>query len=170
VAVGPVITAAARDRVRDAVDAARSGGGRVLTPGASAGDGLFVAPVLLDRVDPGHPVAREETFGPLATVFAVPDLAAAVALVNDVRYGLVTSVHGRDVGPLLEAARGVDTGLIRLNAPTTGVDFHAPFGGEKASSHGPREQGTAALDFYTSLRTVTLAAPPPPPARAEESV
>lgn len=167
VAVGPVITAVARDRVRDAVEAARAGGGRVLTPGG--GTGLFVAPVLLDRVDANHPVAREETFGPLATIFAVPDPATAVALVNDVRYGLVTSVHGRDIGVLLEAARGVDSGLIRVNAPTTGVDFHAPFGGEKASSHGPREQGTAALDFYTSTRTVTLAAPPPPPAPAEES-
>ncbi|GAB3078854.1 aldehyde dehydrogenase family protein [Micromonospora schwarzwaldensis] len=162
VAVGPVITAAARGRVLDAVDAARVAGGRILTGDASPDGGFFVAPVLLDRVDPGHPVAREETFGPLAVIFAVPDLPTAITLANSVRYGLVTSVHGHDVGMLLQAAQGVDTGLIRVNAPTTGVDFHAPFGGEKASSYGPREQGTAALDFYTSLRTVTFAAPPPP--------
>ncbi|MFD6770930.1 aldehyde dehydrogenase family protein [Micromonospora chalcea] len=164
VAVGPVITDAARRRVLDGVAAARAAGGRVLTRLTSPGDGLYVAPVLLDSVDPGHPVACEETFGPLASIFTVPDLPAAAALVNHVRYGLVTSVHGRDIGRLFEVVRAVDTGLIRVNTPTTGVDFHAPFGGEKASSQGPREQGTAALDFYTSLRTITLCTPPPNPA------
>ncbi|WP_405095955.1 aldehyde dehydrogenase family protein [Micromonospora sp. NBC_01412] len=163
VAAGPVISAAARTRMRDAVTAAREAGARVLTGGGpGTGEGFFVAPVLLDRVDPTHPVAQEETFGPLATVLSAPDLARAVELANGVRYGLVTSVHGRDVGALLHAVRGLDTGLVRVNAPTTGVDFHAPFGGEKASSYGPREQGTAALDFYTATRTVTFAAPPNP--------
>lgn len=165
VVAGPVIDAAARSRVFGAVEAARASGARILTGGTggpTADDGFFVAPVLIDRIDPAHPVAREETFGPLATILAAPDLASAVELVNDVRYGLVTSVHGHDVGALLDAVRGVDTGLIRVNAPTTGVDFHAPFGGEKASSYGPREQGAAALHFYTSVRTVTFAAPPRP--------
>ncbi|MEW2380298.1 aldehyde dehydrogenase family protein [Micromonospora sp. NPDC047812] len=166
VVAGPVIDAAARSRVLDAAEAARASGARLLTGGTggptTADDGYYVAPVLIGGLDPAHPVAREETFGPLATILAVPDLASAVDLVNDVRYGLVTSVHGRDVGALLDAARRVDTGLIRVNAPTTGVDFHAPFGGEKASSYGPREQGTAALHFYTSVRTVTFAAPPRP--------
>ncbi|WP_121399285.1 aldehyde dehydrogenase [Micromonospora sp. M71_S20] len=166
VVAGPVIDAAARSRVLEATEAARASGARLLTGGTggptTADDGWYVAPVLIDGLDPAHAVAREETFGPLATILAVPDLASAVDLVNDVRYGLVTSVHGRDVGALLDAARRVDTGLIRVNAPTTGVDFHAPFGGEKASSYGPREQGTAALHFYTSVRTVTFAAPPRP--------
>ncbi|MGC4791724.1 aldehyde dehydrogenase family protein [Micromonospora sp. DT178] len=166
VVAGPVIDAAARDRVLDAAEAARASGARLLTGGtggpSTADDGWYVAPVLIDGLDPAHPVAREETFGPLATILAVPDLTSAVDLINDVRYGLVTSVHGRDVGALLDVARRVDTGLIRVNAPTTGVDFHAPFGGEKASSYGPREQGTAALHFYTSVRTVTFAAPPRP--------
>lgn len=166
VVAGPVIDAAARERVLDAAGAARASGARLLTGGTggptAADDGYYVAPVLIDGLDPAHPVAREETFGPLAAILSVPDLAGAVDLVNDVRYGLVTSVHGHDVGALLDAARRIDTGLIRVNAPTTGVDFHAPFGGEKASSYGPREQGTAALHFYTSVRTVTFAAPPRP--------
>ncbi|MBO4207505.1 aldehyde dehydrogenase family protein [Micromonospora echinofusca] len=162
VAVGPVVTAAARDRVHRAVAAARSVGARLLTgdTGPLPGDGHFVAPVLVDRLDPTHPVAQEETFGPLAAVLPAPDLTSAVELANRVRYGLVASVHGRDVTGLLRAVQALDTGLIRVNAPTTGVDFHAPFGGEKASSYGPREQGTAAADFYTSLRTVTFAGPP----------
>ncbi|AYF26919.1 aldehyde dehydrogenase [Micromonospora tulbaghiae] len=160
VVVGPVITEAARHRVLDAVSAARAAGGRVLTNDIATRDGFYVAPTLLDSVDPGHSVACEETFGPVATIFAVPNVRAAAFLANSVRFGLVTSVHGRDIGRLFELTKAIDTGLIRVNAPTTGVDFHAPFGGEKASSHGPREQGTAALDFYTSLHTVTFATPP----------
>ena len=82
----------------------------------------------------------------------------AVRLAEGVRYGLVTSVHGRDLGEVLGRGRaGWQTGLVKVNAPTTGVDFWAPFGGERESSYGPREQGLAALDFYASTRTITLA-------------
>ncbi|MGW0434787.1 aldehyde dehydrogenase family protein [Micromonospora sp. NPDC003197] len=160
VTVGPVISAAPQTRVRDAVAIARAAGARVLTGDRTLPEGYYVAPVLVDRLDPAHALAQEETFGPLAMIHSAPDVATAVALANGVPYGLVTSVHGRDVGALLQAARGVDTGLIRVNAPTTGVDFYAPFGGEKASSIGPREQGLAALEFYASTRTITFAAPP----------
>jgi aldehyde dehydrogenase (NAD+) len=158
VTVGPVVTAAARDRVVDAVDAVRSSGGRVLVGGAAdGGRGWFVRPTLVDGLDPGHEVSQQEVFGPLAVVQAARDLDHAVALADGTPYGLVTSVHGRDAGPLLEVARRVRTGLVKVNAPTTGVDFYAPFGGEAASSIGPREQGRAALDFYASTRTVTFA-------------
>ena len=85
------------------------------------------------------------------------DVAHAVEISNAVRFGLVTSVHGRDLDAVLSAVRDIDTGLIKINAPTAGVDFYAPFGGEKDSSIGQREQGTAALDFYSSTRTVTIA-------------
>ena len=158
VAVGPVINGAARDRVAAASAGAVAAGARVLAGGAGLDrDGWFVAPTLLDGVDPGHPVAQQETFGPLAVVLPARDLDEAVRLAENVRYGLVTSVHGRDLGALLSVARRVQTGLVKVNAPTTGVDFWAPFGGERDSSYGQREQGTAALDFYASTRTITLA-------------
>jgi aldehyde dehydrogenase (NAD+) len=157
VLVGPVISEAARGRVLDAVAAATSSGGRVLAGGtAVAGDGWFVTPTLLDGLAADHPVNREETFGPLATVLPAADVAEAVRLAEDVRYGLVTSVHGRDLGALLSVVQGIGTGMLKVNAPTTGVDFWAPFGGERDSSYGQREQGMAALDFYASTRTVTL--------------
>jgi alpha-ketoglutaric semialdehyde dehydrogenase len=73
-----------------------------------------------------------------------------------VRQGLVTSVYTSDLARALWALDNLDTGLIRVNAPTSGVDFYAPFGGEKASSQGPREQGKAAREFYTSVRTLTV--------------
>ena len=160
-AVGPVITAAAQRRVVDAAAAATRAGGRLLHGGTVPElDGWYVTPTLVDGVDPGHAVAQEETFGPLAVIQAAPDVDAAVRLAEGVRYGLVTSVHGRDLAQLLAVVRGVQTGLVKVNAPTTGVDFWAPFGGERDSSYGPREQGQAALDFYASSRTITLAPHP----------
>ena len=161
VQVGPVIGEAARQRVLDAATAVTRAGGRVLSGGTALdGDGWFVTPTLVDGVDPGHPVAQEETFGPLLLVQAAASLDEALRLAEGVRYGLVTSIHGRDLGQVLAAVRGVQTGLVKVNAPTTGVDFWAPFGGERDSSYGQREQGTAALDFYASTRTITLAPHP----------
>jgi aldehyde dehydrogenase (NAD+) len=158
VVAGPVITDAARSRVLDTVDAARGAGADVLAGGAAGdGDGWFVGPAVLTGAEPHAPVNTEETFGPLITLLGAADVTEAVDLANAVRFGLVTSVHGSDSGALLAAVAGIDTGLVKVNAPTSGVDFYAPFGGEKASSYGPREQGTAALGFYTSTRTVTFA-------------
>lgn len=152
--LSPLISAQAAANVRLAARSARADGGRLLTKLET--DGHRSSAVLIDRLRPDHPVAREETFGPIAVIQHADDLDTAIALVNSVRYGLVTSIHGRDAGHLLHAAQRVDTGLVRVNAPTTGVDFHAPFGGEKDSSYGHREQGLAALDFYSSSRTVTF--------------
>ncbi len=73
---------------------------------------------------------------------------------------LVTSVFTRDLGAALRVVDGLDTGMIRVNQPTSGVDYHAPFGGEKQSSIGPREQGKQARELYTSTRTITIAPPP----------
>jgi aldehyde dehydrogenase (NAD+) len=125
--------------------------------GAADRDGWFFEPTLLDGLAAGDRLLREETFGPLTAIQRADDLAAAIVIANGVPYGLVTSLHGRDLDQLLAGVAGCDTGLIKVNAPTTGVDFYAPFGGEKASSYGPREQGPAALDFYSSTRTITLA-------------
>ncbi len=156
--VGPVITEQARDTVASAVGRARAEGGRILAGGGNDDrDGWFVAPALVDGLPPGHELTREETFGPLATILRAPNARGAAELANSVRFGLVTSVHGRDLDQLLATAAALDTGLIKINAPTTGVDFYAPFGGEKDSSYGPREQGPDALAFYSTTRTVTIA-------------
>jgi aldehyde dehydrogenase (NAD+) len=82
-----------------------------------------------------------------------------VTLSNDVPYGLVTSVFTGDLDAVLRLTQRLDTGMIRVNQPTSGVDFHAPFGGEKDSSFGPREQGKAAREFYTSSHTITVGPP-----------
>jgi len=150
---GPLISAAARDAVLGAAS-----GGRILAGGVvPAGlHGWYAAPTLVEGLPDGHRLATEEVFGPIAALSSAPDLDTALARANAVAHGLVSSVHTADLDAALRCADRLATGMVKINAPTTGVDFHLPFGGEKASSHGPREQGKAALDFYTRTRTVTM--------------
>jgi aldehyde dehydrogenase (NAD+) len=149
---GPLISQAARDRVLSATrDVPLLAGGK-----EAAGPGWYVEPTLVEQAPSGHPLLREEVFGPVAVLLHATDLDRAVRMTNSVPYGLVTSVHTGDLDAALHGLDGLDTGMIRINAPSTGVDFHLPFGGTKASSHGPREQGRTALDFYTSTRTYAL--------------
>ncbi|MGW8352414.1 aldehyde dehydrogenase family protein [Streptomyces wedmorensis] len=150
---GPLVHEHARDRV---VEAAR---GLSVLAGGTVPDraGWFAAPTLVEKVSPGHRLLREEVFGPVASLLAADDLAHAIRITNSVPYGLVTSVHTADLNTALHGLDLLDTGMIRINAPSTGVDFHLPFGGAKESGHGAREQGAAALEFYTSGRTYTLA-------------
>ncbi|GGS14858.1 putative aldehyde dehydrogenase [Streptomyces aureoverticillatus] len=149
---GPLISERAREHVGDAwAGLALPAGGTV-----HDGPGWYVAPTLAEKVPADHRLLREEVFGPLAALLTADDLAEAVRVTNAVPYGLVTSVHTTDLDAALGALDELDTGMIRINAPSTGVDFHLPFGGTKDSSHGPREQGRAALEFYTSSRTYTL--------------
>ncbi|MFI0715043.1 aldehyde dehydrogenase family protein [Streptomyces inhibens] len=149
---GPLINEHARDQV-----SAAWGGLSVLAGGTVPGlPGWYAAPTLVEKVSPGHRLLCEEVFGPIAALLPADDLAHAVRITNSVPYGLVTSVHSTGLDTVLHGLDQLDTGMIRVNAPSTGVDFHLPFGGAKASSHGPREQGRAALEFYTSSRTYTL--------------
>lgn len=156
-AVGPVINEAALDKVLAAADSATAAGARLLTGGAATdGPGWFVRPTLLEDVPAGHPLSCDEVFGPIATLRAVRTLQEAVAVANDVPQGLAAGVYTRDLSAALATSDALEAGLVKVNAPTTGVDFYLPFGGEKASSVGGREQGKAAQDFFTSLHTVTV--------------
>jgi aldehyde dehydrogenase (NAD+) len=159
--VGPVINEPARDSVVEAAAAAPKDGGRVVTGGGALdGPGLFVAATVVDGQDPGARLAQEEVFGPIVTVLRADSPEQAVAISNGVPYGLVTSVFTRDLDAALAVADGIETGMVRVNQPTSGVDFHAPFGGEKHSSFGPREQGKAARELYTSTHTITISPSP----------
>ncbi|MFI9274210.1 aldehyde dehydrogenase family protein [Kitasatospora sp. NPDC052896] len=154
---GPVISEAALDRLTGAVDSARAAGAKVLAGGERAPlDGWFIEPTLLADVPDGHPLLTEEFFGPIAVLLPATDLDQAVALANATRHTLAASVHTADLDVALAAADRLHAGMIRINAPTSGVDFHLPFGGAKTASYGPREQGAAALDFYATERTITL--------------
>ncbi|MBM7771321.1 aldehyde dehydrogenase (NAD+) [Actinokineospora baliensis] len=140
-AVGPVINAAARDRVLAA------GGSR------ADGDGWFVRPTL---VGPGTRLDREEVFGPIATITEVADVDAAITLANATDYGLVTALYTADLEAALTYVQRCESGQVKVNMPTAGVDFHLPFGGERGSGYGGKEQGKAAAGFYTLSRTVQV--------------
>jgi acyl-CoA reductase-like NAD-dependent aldehyde dehydrogenase len=152
--VGPVIDAGARS---SALAAVAGSGGRVITGGAALdAPGYYLAPTLVELDQPAGPLATEEVFAPVAALIRAASADEAVAIANDVRYGLVAAVFTSDLGGALRLTRRLDAGMIRVNAPTSGVDFQAPFGGAKGSSYGPREQGMAARAFYTESRTVLI--------------
>jgi aldehyde dehydrogenase (NAD+) len=160
--VGPVIDEGARGAVLDAANGARSAGGRVVTGGSAAdGKGWFVQPTLVEGVSPAADLAQNEVFGPIAVLLPAKDVDEAVAIANGVSFGLSAAVFTTDLDRALSVSGRLDAGMVRVNAPTSGVDFYAPFGGIKGSSYGPREQGKAARDFYTWSQTVTFT-----PARA----
>ncbi len=157
VTVGPVIDAAARDRVLAAAESAGSAGGRVLTGGVPVGDaGWFVAPTVVAGLPADHPLECDEVFGPICSLSAVGSLDEAISRANSVQQGLVAALYTRDLGGALAAVHRLEAGMIKVNAPTTGVDFYLPFGGIKASGYGTKEQGRAAVDLYTSVHTVTV--------------
>jgi acyl-CoA reductase-like NAD-dependent aldehyde dehydrogenase len=152
--VGPVIDAGARSA---ALAAVAESGGRVLTGGMALDEpGFYVAPTLVELDEPAGPLATEEVFAPVAALIKAGSADAAVSIANGVRYGLVASVFTSDLGEALRLTRRLEAGMVRVNAPTSGVDFNAPFGGAKDSSYGPREQGQAARAFYTESQTVLI--------------
>ncbi|MGE5090907.1 MAG: aldehyde dehydrogenase family protein [Bacillota bacterium] len=158
-AVGPLISSAARDRVREAL---RNAGGELLCGGDTPADarftsGFFLTPAIVRGVAPDEPLAQDELFGPVLATFAVGEIEEAVELANRTRYGLSATLFTRDLRSALGYIRGIHAGLVRVNGDTTGVDPHAPFGGVKASSSGSREQGSAAREFYTEIKTVQVA-------------
>ncbi|MCO5314795.1 MAG: aldehyde dehydrogenase family protein [Solirubrobacterales bacterium] len=159
VAVGPLIDATSAGDFERAVAAAIEAGGLELARAgnpAAEGGGHMVRPALIRQDDPQAEVNQEETFGPLLTLIRVEDDEQAIAAANATRYGLTGAVHGRDLGQATELASRLECGLKRVNAPTPGVDYYAPFGGEGASSFGPREQGRAAAEFFTRSSTTTV--------------
>jgi alpha-ketoglutaric semialdehyde dehydrogenase len=152
--VGPVIDEGARTA---ALSAVAGSGGRVLTGGrALESPGYYLAPTLVELDEPAGPLATQEVFAPVAALIRASSAAEAISIGNAVRYGLVASVFTNDLSQALKLTRRVEAGMVRVNAPTSGVDFNAPFGGSKESSYGPREQGQAARAFYTESRTVLI--------------
>jgi alpha-ketoglutaric semialdehyde dehydrogenase len=114
--------------------------------------GYFMAPSLW-LAAPEHRVAREEIFGPIAAVLAADDYEHALALANDSSYGLCAGICTTSLQYATHFKRHAQAGMVMVNLPTAGVDYHVPFGGRKASSYGPREQGRLAAEFYTTVKT-----------------
>jgi aldehyde dehydrogenase (NAD+) len=118
--------------------------------------GFWAPPTIVRDVAADSALAQRELFGPVLAAFRADDLDHALALANDTPYGLSASLFTRDIRSALGYIHRIDAGLVRVNGDTTGVDPHAPFGGMKGSSSGSREQGPAAREFYTEIKTVQV--------------
>jgi len=132
-------------------------GGRRLEEGELK-NGFFVEPTVFENVSPKMTIAQEEIFGPVLALIKVDTLEEALALANDVQYGLSASIFTKDIGSMLSFIDEIEAGLVRVNAETAGVELQAPFGGMKQSSSHSREQGRAAIEFFTAVKTVFVKA------------
>jgi acyl-CoA reductase-like NAD-dependent aldehyde dehydrogenase len=157
--VGPVVNQEQLTKVDGYMDVARQEGATIACGGsvANAGPlakGFFFRPTVLTDVKPKMRVAQEEIFGPVTAVIAVESLEEAIAVNNNVAFGLSTSIYTRDVNQAFRAIEGITTGLVYVNAGTIGAEVHLPFGGTRGTGNGHREAGQAALDTYTEWKTV----------------
>jgi len=130
-------------------------GGKRLT-GGSYDLGYFVEPTIFTGVTASMRIAQEEVFGPVLGLMVAEDFEDAMRLANGVKFGLSASIVSRDLTRVHQFINGIEAGLITVNLPTAGVEYQLPFGGTKESSFGMREQGPAALDFYTETRTIYM--------------
>lgn len=119
-------------------------------------EGYYISPLVAIGVDAAHPLAQEEIFGPLAVILEAADFDHAVELCNQTVYGLSASVFTNDLSKAHRFLEEAEAGLVRVNQETAGVEYQAPFGGMKLSSSHTREQGQAALDFYSAVKTCAI--------------
>ena len=130
-------------------------GGRNMT-GGEFDEGYYVEPTVFTGVTPDMRIAQEEIFGPVLTVFKAKDLKEAIGIANSVEFGLSSSVYTKDITKAYEYINTVETGMVHVNASTLGGEVHLPFGGLNSSGVGQREQGTAAVDFFSEVITVYI--------------
>jgi alpha-ketoglutaric semialdehyde dehydrogenase len=159
-AAGPVVNNSQYEGILEALETARRDGRVVLEGGATGSEeeGYYIAPTIVADVDNSSETAQEEIFGPVLAVIRARDFDHAVELANDTRYGLTAGIATRSLRYAHEFAERSETGLVNVNLPTAGVEFQVPFGGNKESGVGGREQGPAGIDFYSAWKTVALRA------------
>ena len=115
--------------------------------------GFYLQPALFTDVTNTMRIAREEIFGPVAAVIRVNDYAEGLATANDTEFGLSAGICTTSLKYASDFKRNAEAGMVMVNLPIAGVDYHVPFGGRKGSSFGPREQGKYAAEFYTAVKT-----------------
>jgi aldehyde dehydrogenase (NAD+) len=119
--------------------------------------GFYLEPALFTDSAPDMRINQEEIFGPVASVIRVRDFDEALAVANGVPFGLSAGIVTTSLKHAAAFRRRSQAGMVMVNVPTAGVDYHVPFGGRKSSSYGPREQGRYAIDFYTTVKTAYIA-------------
>jgi aldehyde dehydrogenase (NAD+) len=154
--IGPVVDARQLEKDLEYVEIGRKEGAKLVHGGERLKretDGFYMAPALFTETTGQMRINREEVFGPVAAVIRVKDYEAALAAANDTPYGLSAGIVTTSLKHASHFKRNSTSGLVMVNLPTAGLDYHVPFGGRKKSSYGPREQGTYAREFYTIVKT-----------------
>ncbi|MGB6354171.1 MAG: aldehyde dehydrogenase family protein [Steroidobacteraceae bacterium] len=157
--IGPVVD---EKQLRQDLDYVRIGveeGARLVTGGTILDRGTpghYLAPTLFADTHSAQRVNREEIFGPVASVIRAANYEEALAMANDTEFGLCAGICTSSLKYARHFQRNADAGMVMVNLPTAGVDYHVPFGGRNASSYGPREQGQSAADFYTVSKTAYI--------------
>lgn len=161
VTIGPVVDERQLQKDLHYIDLAERDGGTKVFGGdrrAAETDGFFLRPALFTQTTSSMRINREEVFGPVAAVIRVRDYDEGLAVANDTPMGLCGGICTTSLKYAADFKRNAQVGMTMVNLPTAGVDYHVPFGGRKGSSHGPREQGRYAVEFYTNVKTAYVKA------------
>jgi aldehyde dehydrogenase (NAD+) len=159
--IGPVVDQSQLDQDLDYVEIGRKEGATLAFGGERLNretEGFYLQPALFTDATNAMRISREEIFGPVASVIRVKDYDEALAVANDTAFGLSAGICTTSLKHASHFRRNAEAGMVMVNLPTAGVDFHVPFGGRKGSSYGSREQGSYAREFFTTVKTAyTLA-------------
>ncbi|QYY33385.1 aldehyde dehydrogenase family protein [Cupriavidus pinatubonensis] len=154
--IGPVVDQSQIDQDLRYIQIAKDEGGKLVFGGEllkRATPGFYLQPALFTETTNAMRISREEVFGPVANIVRVRDYDEALALANDTEFGLSAGICTTSLKYATHFKRSSEAGMVMVNLPTAGVDYHVPFGGRKGSSYGSREQGTYAKEHYTTIKT-----------------
>jgi acyl-CoA reductase-like NAD-dependent aldehyde dehydrogenase len=158
--IGPVVNRSQHTNILAVIERCAKSSARLLIggkkPEGKLRDGYFIEPTVFDKVEPHSELGQTEIFGPVLGIIAAQNLKQALEIANDVPFGLSAAIFTKDISRILHFIKSADAGMIKINGETAGVEPHAPFGGLKQSSSHSREQGRAAIEFFTSIQTIAI--------------
>ncbi|WP_305044952.1 aldehyde dehydrogenase family protein [Geoalkalibacter sp.] len=159
--IGPVVDETQLAQNLDYLRLGQQEGARLVLGGEKLqrdAKGHYLAPALFIETNNAMRINRDEIFGPIAAVIKVRDYDEALAVANDTQFGLTSGIVTTSLKFATDFKKSAEAGVVMVNLPTAGVDYHVPFGGRKGSSYGPREQGTYAKEFFTVVKTIYTSA------------
>ncbi|MCR9212347.1 MAG: aldehyde dehydrogenase family protein [Proteobacteria bacterium] len=162
--MGPVVSANQLRENLDYINVGKEEGGELLCGGEKLEmptDGFYMSPAIFSGTHNAMRINTEEMFAPIACLIKVGSYEEALATVNDTNFGLTSGIVSRSLARATHFRRNARTGCVMVNLPTAGTDYHVPFGGRGDSSYGPREQGSYAAEFYTTVKTAYIASGEP---------
>ena len=159
--MGPIINERQMKKILNYIEIGKREGAKLLTGGYRLMDkeyrkGFFIAPTVFTDVTPEMRIAQEEIFGPVVCIMPAENFEDAIRIANSTTYGLSSSIYTKDISKAFKAMRGLESGIVYINAPTIGAEVHLPFGGVKGTGNKGREAGTEAIKEFTEVKSVFI--------------